>query len=396
MRRARSLRRIISTLTAATVVMLMVSACAPRGSDDAEAADVRVAVALDATGTSWADAGWSRDSLHDLLYQGMLRVAELHNGFVSGDEKALFGNQVELALTVLESGTQAHEQELRDTANRGYQLVIGVGMAFSEAVSKIARDFPETHFVLVEGYLPDLTESENVTVVQFAENEGAFLAGALAGLMLPDLGGGTLGFLGAMDMPQIRAHQAGFTAGAMYTTDALPENDMVAARYISQDPTAFNDPVAAARVAAEMFQDGVRIIFHSAGTSSEGIFQAAYEERRWAIGAERDQGIVYATANTAQERAIGERIVTSMLKRFDVALVRIMEEFIASSSEFRGGYRVYGIADEVFTYAVNRFNEDTLEPYRERLAELKELVASGEVVVPESSGEIEAWAESTF
>ena len=389
------------------VLALLVSACAAGATqDDADAAELRIAVMLDEAGIGWADSDGSRESLHEQVRRGLLQVAEAHNGFFADRRNADrqetdrqeidFGNQVELALAVVEAGSHGHEQRLRSMASAGYQLVIGVGMGFSEAVVKVARDLPETHFVLVEGELPDAEEQPNLTVVQFAENEGAFLAGALAGMMLPDLGGGSLGFITAMDLPQTRVKEAGFTAGVMFANSDLRTSDAVVARSLSQDPTAFQDPPAAAEAARELYGDGVRIIFHSAGASSEGIFVAAYEQRRWAIGASTDQGIVYAEANTAQERAIGERIVTSVLKRFDSVLARVCDEFIESGGALGNGYRRYGIADEAFSLAVNRFNDELLAPYRERLAEMKELVSSGDLSVPQVTADIEAWAEGTF
>src|SRR5208337_4554457 len=124
---------------------------------------------------------------------------------------------------------------------------------FSDALAKVAKDFPDTQFALIDGYIPDLTDSSNITCLSFKENEGSFL-------------------VGAMDIPLIHRFQNGFDAGAMYVSKAYRANGMIMDQYIGKDPTAFNDPTNGYNISSNFYKQGAAIVFHAAGGSGDGLF----------------------------------------------------------------------------------------------------------------------------
>ena len=131
--------------------------------------------------------------------------------------KVNFGNDVQIKYLEPKAGGQDREILMRALAEDGYQLIYGVGFLFSDALAKVAKDFPDIHFGLIDGYIPDLNESSNITCLGFKENEGSFLVGAIAALKAK---GKPIGFLGGMDIPLIHRFENGFDAGAMYVNKA--------------------------------------------------------------------------------------------------------------------------------------------------------------------------------
>jgi basic membrane protein A len=222
------------------------------------------------------------------------------------------------------------------------------------------------------------------------------MVGALAAMYLQDNGGGRLGFIGGMDIPLIHKFHGGFMAGAMYVDEAHRPDGQIFGQYIGQDPTAFNDPQTAENIARNMYDQGAEIIYHAAGGSGTGLFKAAYDMGKLAIGVDSDQGLVYAEAENAEERAIGEQILTSMLKRVDIGVYLLAQDFIENGGSTDGGYVSYGLDDDGVGYAVNEYNREKVAPYQDRLDALKAQVVNGDIVVPESDTEIPEWRESTF
>ncbi|TVQ40279.1 MAG: BMP family ABC transporter substrate-binding protein [Spirochaetaceae bacterium] len=385
------MERIVAAAGVAVVVILTFAACGGQpGSADTETADFRIGVVLDV-------GGRGDKSFNDLAYDGLVLIAEEYGGYIADDLlQVSFGNTVELKYLEPREGGQDRERLLRVLAEDGFDLLFGVGFAFIDALPRVAADFPDTHFALIDGYIPDLDADSNITCIAFAEHEGSFVVGALAGMLIEDMGEGRVGFIGAMDIPLIHRFHGGFAAGAMYANPALRDSGMIIGRYIGQDPTAFHDPRSAERIATDLYSQDVRIVYHAAGESGAGVFEAAYDARRWAMGVDFDQGRVYQSANTAQERAIGERIVTSMLKRVDIAVHRLSSQFIDAGGFLAGGCVNFGLDNGGVGYAVNEYNRDMIEPYIERLEELRARVAAGEITVPASHTGIPEWLADTF
>jgi basic membrane protein A len=307
------------------------------------------------------------------------------------------GNQVELKYLEPKQGGQDREQLLRVMAEDGYGLIVGVGFAYTDTLQKVAKDFPDTHFVLIDSRIPELTEDSNITCVTFKEHEGSFMLGALAGLWLKDnASGGKLGYIGGMDNPLIHKFHGGYMAGAMYVNENLREDGMIMGQYIGQDPTAFNQPQVAERIANNMYGNGAEIIYHAAGASGSGLFQAAYDNDKWAMGVDSEQGVVYRSSDSEQEQSIGEHIMTSMLKRVDTAVFNLGKEYIENEGEVDGGYVTYGLANNGVALAENDWNEDIIAPYKDELDNLRSQIENGEISVPSTDADVPQWAEETF
>ena len=267
------------------------------------------------------------------------------------------------------------DQNLQALADAGFNLVIGVGFAFSPGVNTIAPDYPDTSFMIVDGYATcgtacgltnDAEAIPNVADYTFKEQEGSFLVGAAAVLKCQCK---TIGFLGGQTGPLIEKFQAGYEAGAAQID---PEVEVLV-EYIGDDTTAFNDPVKGEQLSTAMYDDGAEIIYHAAGASGAGLFNAAVEAQKEAIGVDSDQ---YLTASPEQQPLI----LTSMLKRVDVAVFNSIEAVGAGSL---GGSQVFGMAEDGVDYATSNPEELTAD-ITEQLDAFKQQIIDGTIVVPDT------------
>ena len=270
-----------------------------------------------------------------------------------------------------EDGTN-REEMLALHSEEGANLVIGVGFLFDEPMNKVASEYPETNFAIVDS----VVDQPNVAGLIFAEEQGSFLVGVAAALKT---GTNRIGFLGGVDIPLIHAFEAGFQAGVAAVNPSI----VIDSQYLTQSPdfSGFNDP-AAGRVASQsMYEDGADIIYHAAGGSGNGTFQAAKEYSEssggkvWAIGVDSDQ------YNTADEE-LRPYILTSMLKRVDVAVyntIKAVQDGMFSSGPQRFDLSVDGVG-----YSTSGDFIDDIVP---QLEEWKSRIVSGEIVVSRVRGE---------
>ena len=249
-------------------------------------------------------------------------------------------------------------------ADEGYPLVFAVGFAFAEDLGPVAEQYPDTTFAIIDGFV----EADNVASISFAENEGAFLMGAAAALKSTT---GKVGFIGGVEVPLIKKFQAGFEAGAKQVEPDI-EIDV---KYITPagDFTGFNDPAKAKVIAGAMYSGGADVIFHAAGASGIGLFDAAVEagDGMWAIGVDSDQ---YLTASPEQQ----EHILTSMIKSVDVAVYDNIEAFVDGS--FETGPQTFDLASGGIAYATSG---GFIDDITDQLDELQQQIVDGEIEVPE-------------
>ena len=269
------------------------------------------------------------------------------------------------------------DQNLQALADAGFNLVIGVGFAFSPGVNTIAPDYPDTSFMIVDGYATcgtacgltnDAEAIPNVADYTFKEQGGSFLIGAAAVLKCQCT---TIGFLGGQTGPLIEKFQAGYEAGAAQ----IDPDVEVLVEYIGDDTTAFNDPVKGEQLSTSMYDDGAEIVYHAAGASGAGLFNAAVEAQKFAIGVDSDQ---YLTASPEQQPLI----LTSMLKRVDVAVFNSIEAVGAGSL---GSSQVFGMAEDGVDYATSNPEELTAD-ITEQLDGFKQQIIDGTIVVPDTPG----------
>jgi basic membrane protein A len=292
------------------------------------------------------DVGGKGDkSFNDSAYEGLSRA------------QREFG----IEISDFEPGQDAdREVGLRKLAARGFDVVIGVGFLFTDAIRSVAKDYPDIHFVLVDGRVEGLP---NVASLVFREEEGSFLVGVLAAMKSTT---GTLGFVGGMDVPLIHKFEAGYRAGALHVR---PEAKVLVG-YAGVRPEAFADPVRGKEIALSQIGQGADIVFHASGVTGLGVIEAAKERGKLAIGVDSNQNGVAPGV-----------VFTSMIKRVDNAVYRqIADSF---HDKFRGGIVEFGLAEEGVGFAVDEHNRDLLSTAMlERAAGLKDSIVQGWIEVP--------------
>ena len=229
---------------------------------------------------------------------------------------------------------------LNDFAEEGYDVVVGVGfLAYDPIVAASYRN-RGAQFALLDG--PPELERDNIWVATFQHNGGGFLAGATAANAS---GADNVGFIGGMDVPVIREFRQGFIDGVRAVPEwsgaqvidlaepphVLPTGKLIWTAYISNDPDGFSDPAAARELGEAMIARGCDVIFPAAGASSQGIIELAAEKRCCAIGIDGNQ----------DRDAPPGWILTSVMKRMDRPLVRLVEALVVTGrfpEDNRGGY----------------------------------------------------------
>jgi basic membrane protein A and related proteins len=256
----------------------------------------------------------------------------------------------------------AKEERLRVLAQSGYNPVIAVGFAYSAAVAKVAKEFPDTHFAIIDD---EAAVGDNITNLVFAEEQGSFLVGAAAGLKTKT---NNVGFIGGVDVPLIHKFEAGYEAGVKATNPKAK----VQVKYLTQPPdfSGFGDPAKGKTAAAGMYDAGADIVYAAAGGSGAGVFQAAAASGNKAIGVDSDQ---YKTADPKVQSVI----MTSMLKRVDVAVYDFIKS--ASAGNYASGTVRYDLAKDGVGYATSGGQMDDIA---DQLNSYKQKIISGEITVP--------------
>jgi basic membrane protein A len=260
----------------------------------------------------------------------------------------------------------AREDRLRQLADGGHDPIVAVGFLYSEAVNKVAPDYPDLSFNVVDGFDPDDQPNENVAYLGFAEEQGSFLVGAAAALTTES---DHVGFVGGVNSDLIKKFEAGYAAGAK----AVNPDIAVDVKYIEEsDPSGFNDPAGGKAAATGMFDQGADVVYHASGGSGAGVFQAAVEagEGKWAIGVDSDQ---YLTASETER----PHILTSMLKRVDVATFDAISAVDDGSP--LSGYQVYDLKADGVGYATSGGFVDDIKGDLDGFADK---IKSGEIKVP--------------
>ncbi len=279
----------------------------------------------------------------------------------------------------IEPGADAdRETGLRMIASQGFDLVIGVGFLFTDAIKAVAKEFPETKFGIIDGFIPD---EPNVSSMMFAENDGSFLVGVIAGMKAQEVGKKTVGFVGGMDIPLIHKFEAGYKAGVLY---ACADCTVVSA-YAGSAPTAFADPVKGKELAMAQIDQGAAVIYHASGLTGAGVFEACKERKVFVIGVDSNQN------HLGQIKDTGENFgLTSMLKQVDVAVYLTVKDLI--NGQFQAGVRSFGLADTATIgdvvyhgvyYAMDEYNKDLVtQAMIDKVAEAEKKIVAGEITVP--------------
>jgi basic membrane protein A len=338
------------------VLALVAAACSNNSTSSAGSAapqcnsDIKVGLALDV-------GGLGDKSFNDSAYTGLQKA--IQDGLVCEENtKYLEANA---------TGSNRGEN-VTNLAEAGYDLIVGVGFAFSPDINEIAKDYLNQSFAVIDGYATcgvacgltnDAAAIPNVADLTFTEEQGSFLVGAAAALEAKKLNDcKTVGFLGGQTGPLIGKFEAGYTAGVHEVNPDIK----VLVQYIGDDVTAFNDATKGEALSTGMYNDGACIIYHAAGASGAGLFNAAVKADKLAIGVDSDQ---YLTASPEQQPLI----LTSMIKRVDVAVYNAIKD--VGDDNFKGGSTVFDLAHGGLDYSKSNTELmtqdiiDQLEKYRQ-------------------------------
>lgn len=277
-----------------------------------------------------------------------------------------------------DAGGENREENLRLLAETGHELIIANGFAFAQNVWRVGTEFPDTFFAITDDCPQDDTftrvEMDNVRCMLFAEHEGSFLVGAAAALKSET---GTIGFIGGVTVPLIEKFEAGFIAGAQSID---PDINILPSVYLTEPPdfTGFNDPVKGKEAALALYGQGADVVYHAAGGSGLGLFQAADElstddQFLWAIGVDSDQ------YHRVGDPVLQEHILTSMLKQVDVAVGASIEDFLTGN--WTSGPEIFDLASDGVGYSTSGGFIDDISA---QLDDLAEQIAAGEIEVPET------------
>lgn len=245
------------------------------------------------------------------------------------------------------------EQALRRMAERGASPIIGIGFGQASSIEKIAKEFPKLQFAIIDM----VVNQPNVQSVVFKEQEGSFLVGVMAAMASKT---GKVGFVGGMDIPLIRKFECGYKQGALF---ANPKAEVIG-NMTGTTGAAWNDPARGGELAKAQFSQGVDVVFAAAGGTGMGVYQAAKDSGKLAIGVDSNQ-------NHLQPGTM----LTSMLKRVDVAVYNV-------AKAHQAGISVLGLKEGGVDYAMDANNAKLVSAEMKKKVEAaKADIMSGKIKV---------------
>lgn len=317
-----------------------------------------------------------------LLLNGTLGDRSFFDSSAAGVEQAMQELGVEGRIIEMSYDPSYWEPTLADITDSGeYDIIIVGTWQMQEYLEDIAQVYPEQKFIIFDTEVDySLGNLDNVYSILYKQNEGSFLAGALAAMVtnsdlpLANQDRNTIGFLGGMDIPVINDFLVGYVQGAQYIDPEVK----VAVSYIGD----FADSARGKEMALAQYQRGVDIGFNVAGQAGLGQLDAAKDMNRYAIGVDSDQALLFADSDPTK----ASLIVTSMLKRVDNSIFRAIQMHLDGTLEY-GKAEALGIEEQAVGLADNEFYQSITTPeMQERLAEITAKIGSGEIQVDTAMG----------
>jgi basic membrane protein A and related proteins len=280
-----------------------------------------------------------------------------NEGVFNGATKFKKDSGVDFRDLEIQSDAQ-REQVLRKFAKDGFSPIMTVGFAWETALKKVAPEFPETKF----GIIDDVVDLPNVQSIVFKEHEGSFLVGVIAAKTSKT---GKVGFVGGMDIPLISKFGCGYAQGVKYAND----KGEVFANMTGTDFHAWNDPVKGGELAKSQIDRGADIVYAAAGATGQGVLKAAADAGKLGIGVDSDQDNLFPG-----------HVLTSMLKHVDVATYNSF--MAAKNGTWKPGVQVLGLKEGGVDYAVDEWNKSVLTPEAKAAADAaKADIISGKIQV---------------
>ena len=250
------------------------------------------------------------------------------------------------------------EQALRRFARDGHAPIVAVGFSQASALGKVAREFPDARFVIVDMAV----DQPNVQSIVYREHEGAFLVGIIAAMASTTK---KVGFVGGMDIPLIRKFACGFAAGAHHADPSVE----VLQNMTGTTGAAWADPVKGGEIARTQMARGADVIFHAAGGTGIGVLRAAADAGKLGIGVDSNQNGLFPG-----------HVLTSMVKRIDTAVIRSFEDM--RTGAWKPGMLSLGLREEGVSWALDDNNRALITPSMEAAANgAASDIAEGRLVV---------------
>ncbi len=255
------------------------------------------------------------------------------------------------------SDTQG-EQAIRNFASRGYNPVVAVSFAWTSAVEKVAGEYPDTTFVIVDS----VVDMPNVRSVVYKEEEGSYLVGVLAGLASKT---GKVGFVGGMDIPLIRKFGCGYVQGVK----AARPDAQVFQNMTGTTGAAWNDPVRGGELTKNQIDQGADVIYAAAGATGLGVLQTAADNKKLSIGVDSNQNHLHPGS-----------VLTSMVKRVDLAVHDAFNDL--KEDKFTAGVQALGVKEDGVAYALDDNNKSLItEDMKAAVEKAKADIIAGTVKV---------------
>ncbi|KAB1196377.1 MULTISPECIES: BMP family protein [Haloferax] len=317
-------------------------------------------------GMVYATGGLGDGSFNDQAQQGAIQAEE--DLGISFDEAQ--PDEV--------SQFKTFQQQFAQSTNPNYDLVCCIGFLQTDALTETSEAYPEQNFMLVDS----VVDAPNVANYVFAEHEGSYLVGQMAGLLTTEefsAGAGstssdsaTLGFVGGVEGSLIKKFEAGFKAGAKAANGDV--------EVLTNYTGSFNDPAAGKEAALAMYNNGADIVYHASGNTGTGVFQAAQEQGKFAIGVDRDQSVT--------KSSYADVILASMVKRVNTAVYNSIESVV--DEEFQGGGIVtLGLEQNgVDIVYGDSLSSEIPTSVKDEVAASREAIVAGDVEVPTDPSDV--------
>ena len=239
-------------------------------------------------------------------------------------------------------------------------IVIAVGWEFWDALTEYAPQLPDTKFIFIDNGLDGV--GDNLMSITYAQNEGSFLVGYIAGKLTQT---GKIGAVGGEDSETINDFIVGYEAGAKYAREDCEVQVQYAGTY--------DDPAKGKELALALYDAGCDIVFQVASRTGEGVFEAAAERGLYAIGVDSDQKYINPDV-----------IICSMIKQVNLSIEQAVTAY-ATEGTWMGGQ--IWVADMATGLIDVGYGDDTMvqqvsDELKAEVEEIKAQIIAGEIEVP--------------
>lgn len=346
-------KRVSVFLALAAFTVLVASSCQNKVEAKREGCNIRVGIVFDI-------GGKNDRSFNAAAWEGVQRAQKDMN----------------ICLYDVEPGNPTSiEPAMRAFAERNFDLVIGVGFAQGPIMQKVAADYPNIKFAIVDGVIVDKAGNPlpNVASLIFREHEGSYLVGMIAASKSKT---GTIGFLGGMDIPLIHKFETGYEEGARSVNPKI----QVLQNYVGVTDSAWNNPGKGKELALGQIEKGADVIFTAAGNSGLGAFDAVEQYGKNAQG-EANKFVIGVDSN--QNMVKPGYVLTSMVKRVDNAVYDTVKQVL--DGKFEGGIHAFGLDKNGVAYAMDDNNKSLIPPdVINNVEASKQKIIDGEIKVTDA------------